>query len=119
MVRKACDTPFADSCVPLRGGENTGCGAGTMACYLSSADPTHTICDCPFNALPANSPCARSRDCIPGLACVDRGDGAPICLQVCRLNNQGLDCMSNPTMGACRPYRGLPPGSQSHATFGY
>lgn len=119
VTRKVCDIPFVDSCVPLPGSQNTGCGTGAMACYISSASPTHTICDCPFNAGSSNDPCTRTRDCVPGLACVDRGDGAPICLQVCRLSNMGLDCISNPAIGACKEYTGLPPGPAHHPTFGF
>ena len=119
--QKVCEVPFADSCVPLPSALNTGCGPVTsgMACYISSASPTHTICDCPYNALPANSACTRSRECIRGLACVDKGDGSmPKCLQVCKLSNDGSDCPSG-TPGSCRPYTGIPFGQQPHPTFGF
>ena len=119
---KVCEVPFMDACVPLPGGQNTGCGGttSTTACYISSTNPTHTICDCPFNALPANSPCTRTRDCIRGLACVDRGTGAmPTCLQVCRLTDNGLnDCPAH-TAGSCHPYFGFPVGPVSNPLFGF
>ena len=119
--QKVCDVPFMDSCVPLPSGQNTGCGNANsaMACYISSTNPTHTVCDCPFNAVGANSPCSRSRDCIKGLVCVDRGLGQPTCLQVCKLSNNGSDCLSNPTAGACHPYTGIPLGQTPHPTFGF
>jgi len=115
--QKICDVPFVD-CTPLGGSMNMGCGVGgTMACYLSSSHPNRTICDCPFMAVGANGPCTRSRDCIPGLACVDRGPMQPgICLQVCRLNTD--DCgTGNPE--ACRQYAGKPTNTVKHPTFGF
>jgi hypothetical protein len=116
-----CEVPFADACVPLPGSMNTGCGPASsgMTCYLSSARPTHTICDCPFGATPSNGPCTRSRDCIRGLACVDRGGASPICLQVCRLSDMGVnDCPSH-TAGSCRDYTGIPAGQPKNTTYGY
>jgi len=119
--QKVCDVPFVD-CVPMPGGQNMGCGpaTGTMACYLSSSDPTHTICDCPFKDVGSNGACMRSRDCIKGLACVDqRGDGStPVCLQVCRLSDEGqTDCPSR-VRGSCHPYYGVP-RTQPNPIFGY
>ena len=118
--QRVCDVPFVDTCVPLGGtGSNTGCTGTNMACYLSSAAPTHTICDCPMGAGFANADCTRTRDCFPGLACVDRQTGAsPKCLQVCRLSDNGADCPGS-TPGSCLPYKGIPPGTASHPTFGY
>jgi len=116
--QKVCDVPFVDSCVPLQGGQNTGCGATmNMACWLSATSPTHTFCDCPFGATGPNGVCTRTRDCVRGLACVDRGTGAPsICLQVCRLGSS--ECPSgNPA--SCLEYYGSPAGSVPHPTFGY
>jgi hypothetical protein len=111
-----CDVPFVDSCVPLPGMQNTGCGGGNMACYLNSASPTHTICDCPFNAVGQNQPCTVSRDCIRGLACADPGNGqGPVCLQVCRRGTS--DCPNGPN--SCRQYLGLPAGATPHPTYGY
>jgi hypothetical protein len=113
--QKVCDVPFNDSCVPSVG--NTGCGAGTMACWLSSTSPTHTFCDCPFGATPSNGLCTRTRDCVKGLACVDRGTGDnATCLQVCRLGS--MECPSG-LPASCRPYYGNPRGPVPHPTFGY
>lgn len=117
--QKICDVPFVDSCVPLPGTMNTGCGpnTGTMSCYISSTSPTHTICDCPMGASGNNGPCTRSRECVRGLTCVDRGDGAPTCLQTCRLNLEaGNDCVNQQV---CHPYQGIPRGSVSNPNFGY
>jgi hypothetical protein len=114
--QKVCDVPFVD-CTPLPGNANTGCGGGTMACYLSSSHPNRTVCDCPFNAVGANGPCTRSRDCVPGLVCVDRGPMQPgVCLQVCRLGTD--DCGTGNPM-SCRNYTGRPLGTTMHATYGY
>ena len=90
--QKVCDVPFVDTCIPLPGGQNTGCGGtATMACWLSSTSPTRTFCDCPFGDTGSNGPCTRTRDCVRGLACVDRGTGEPSsCLQVCRLGTHRL-----------------------------
>jgi hypothetical protein len=107
-----CDVPFV-ACNPV--GATSGC-AGATVCYLSSSHPDRTICDCPFAAAGENADCARSRDCIRGLACVDRGNGRPICLRVCLLANDGADCPGG--AGSCRPYRGAPAGS-TNDTFGY
>jgi hypothetical protein len=118
---KVCDVPFADNCVPLPSGQNTGCGPANsaMACYISSSNPTHTICDCPVNAVGPNYPCTRSRECIKGLVCVDRGLGSATCLQVCKLSNNGTDCVSNPTAGACHQYTGIPAGQTPNPTYGF
>jgi len=118
--QKVCDVPFVDTCVPLMGGQNTGCTGNTMSCYLSSTTPMHTICDCPQGASGPNGPCTKSRECNRGLACVDRGNGGtPTCLQVCRLNvDGGTDCNNGQV---CHPYLGIPPGppANANANFGY
>lgn len=113
--QKVCDVPFNDNCIPSVG--NTGCGTGAMACYLSSASPQHTFCDCPFGATASNGLCTHTRDCVKGLACVDRGTGEPAtCLQVCRLNS--MECPSG-LPASCRQYYGNPRGTMPHPTFGY
>jgi hypothetical protein len=113
--QRICDVPYVD-CTPLPGSMNTGCVGSTMSCYISSAQPDRTICDCPFGAGPANSRCRHSRDCLRGLACVDRGAGMPTaCLQVCRLGTG--DCNGNPA--ACHAYYGNPAGTVSNPTYGY
>src|SRR5262245_32935112 len=120
-VGKVCDVPYVDGCTPLMGGMNMGCGNGTMSCYLSSSNPTHTICDCPFNAMGPDRPCMFSRDCNRGLVCVDLGppNTTPVCRQVCRLSDNGvMDCPQR-TAGSCHAYFGIPPGTSSHMTYGY
>ena len=116
--QKVCDVPFVDSCVPLQGGQNTGCGPTTnMVCWLSSTSPTRTFCDCPFGATGPNGPCTRTRDCVRGLACVDRGTGEPAtCLQVCRLGS--MECPSG-VVASCRQYFGNPAGSVPNPTYGF
>jgi len=118
--QKVCDVPFVDSCIPLMGSQNMGCGTvGAMSCYLSSTNPTHTICDCPQGASGPNGPCARSRECNRGLACVQLPNGLPPqCLQVCRLHvDGGNDCA--PLGQVCNPYVGIPRGTAANADFGY
>jgi len=114
--QKACDVPFR-ACNPV--GVTSGCAGSTSstACYLSSTHPDRTVCDCPFGALGANADCARSRDCIRGLACVDRGNGRPTCLQVCTVASGGADCPGG-AAGSCHPYPGTTSGS-TNDTFGY
>jgi hypothetical protein len=117
--QKVCDVPWVDTCTPLGGNSNAGCAGGNMACYISSATPEHTICDCPQNGQPGNSACTKTRDCFPGLACVMRPTFAnPICLQVCRISLNGSDCPGM-TPGSCHAYTGLPPGTPSNQMFGY
>jgi hypothetical protein len=115
--QKVCDVPFVDTCVPLLGAANTGCGPGAMACWLSPTSPTRTFCDCPFGATPSNGPCTRTRDCVKGLTCVVPPTGqSAICLQVCRLGS--VECPSgNPA--SCRPYFGNPAGPVANPTYGY
>jgi hypothetical protein len=119
---KVCDVPFVDGCVPLGGGLNTGCGGPmreTEACYISSSHPTRTICDCPFMARGEQSPCTRSRDCLPGLVCAYTPVDGPICLRVCRRSLNGTDCPAGLPDGSCRAYPGNPVGTTMHADFGY
>ncbi len=101
-----CDVPFA-ACNPV--GATSGC-AGAAVCYLSASHPDRTICDCPFDAKGPNVDCVHSRDCVRGLACVDRGNGRPICLQVCLLTNGGVDCPGG--AGSCHAYA-------TNDTYGY
>jgi hypothetical protein len=118
--QKVCDVPYVDNCVPLPIG-NTGCtGGNTISCYLSSTHPDRTLCDCPAGAGGSDDPCKHSRDCVRGLACVDRPDGnPPRCLQVCdRTATTGsAACNSNPN--ACHPYYGNPMGTVAHPRYGY
>lgn len=119
--QKVCDVQYVPGCVPLQGSANTGCGpaTGTMSCYISSAHPDQTLCDCPAGAGGPTAPCKHSRDCNRGLACVDRGGEPPQCLAVCdRQATTGASaCNSNPA--ACHPYYGNPMGSVAHPRYGY
>lgn len=115
---RICDVPFVDTCAPLPGSNNTGCGAVSMnaGCYLSSSHPTHTVCDCPNGDKPANADCSRSRECLPGLVCVDPNGAGSICLRVCRLAGPQSDC---PLGQSCREYRGTNLSNSPHPTYGY
>ena len=84
---KVCDVPF-DDCVPLPASANTGCWAPALGCYLSTSDPSKTICDCPFHArLARTGTSARARgSASPGWsAWIRHGQGPKQCTRVCRL----------------------------------
>ncbi len=117
-TQKACDVEFKDTCSPLPGSGNTGCGTGSIACYISSAHPDRTLCDCPFQAVGEGKDCKRSRDCIPGLACsYVMSQGKSQCLQVCDLNLavNGSDCING---GGCRVFRGALGTGTPHVRYG-
>jgi hypothetical protein len=102
--QRACSIPFNDTCTPLGGSANTGCGVA-MACYLAASHPEHTYCDCPQSDGREGDDCARSRDCNPGLACTYLpNDGKATCRRVCDLTLNGTDCGSSG--GSCRAYPG-------------
>jgi hypothetical protein len=106
---KVCDVPY-DECVPLAVPNNTGCQGTAIGCYLSTSDPSKTICDCP-GGLAEDDVCTRSRDCFPGLVCVDKMNlGSKQCARVCRLGVPS-DCP-----GTCRTYMS---GGVSNVTYGY
>ncbi|HEY7374091.1 MAG TPA: hypothetical protein VIF57_18160 [Polyangia bacterium] len=109
---KVCDVPY-DDCVPLAAGMNTGCVGNALMCYLSTNDPSKTICDCEFPpGLREMDVCARSRECNPGLVCVDpNGQGTKLCTRVCRLA-VSTDC----SFGSCRVYMD---NGVANATYGY
>jgi hypothetical protein len=109
---KVCDVPY-DDCVPLGGSANTGCMGTAITCYLSTSDPSKTICDCQFPpGLRETELCTRSRECNAGLVCVDpNGQGFKQCTRVCRLTVP-TDC----TVGTCRTYT---EGGLSNATYGF
>lgn len=121
--QKVCDVPFMDGCVPLSGSANTGCpgsATGTVSCYISATHPDKTLCDCPAGSGGSNAPCKHSRDCVRGLACVDRRDGyPPRCLQVCDRNATTGLAACNGVPAACHPYFGNPMGSTANLNFGY
>jgi hypothetical protein len=107
---KVCDVPY-DDCVPLRSPDNTGCLGAAIGCYLATSDPSKTICDCEFTTNFAEGDvCTRSRECHPGLVCVDpNGQGTKQCTRVCRLT--GNDCI-----GTCRVYM---EGGVANSTYGF
>ena len=109
---KVCDVPF-DDCVPLPSSANTGCPGMALGCWLSTTDPSKTICDCQFPpGLGEGDLCTRSRECYPGLVCVDRqGLGFTECARVCRLGVPA-DCNGSP----CATYM---IGMVANTTFGF
>jgi len=109
--RKVCDVPFV-TCNPVS--PVSGC-AGAQGCYLSTTNPTRTICDC-AGAVLRNDPCNRSRDCLPGLVCVDPSStGDFTCRQVCLLSENGLNCAGGAS--SCMPFRGNT--TMANSTFGF
>ena len=95
---KVCDVQ-AVTCNPIKNGMPTGCPADTQGCYLSTTVTDRTVCDCPFKAGPTNSSCVLSRDCFPGLVCVDvLGTGSSICRPVCSLAPGASDCVGTTCM---------------------
>lgn len=98
---KVCDVQ-ATACNPIKNDMPTGCPTAAQACFLLSSTD-RTACDCP-GAGPANSMCSVSRDCFPGLACVDPdGMGNAICRPVCSLAAGANDCAAGMT---CTPIGG-------------
>jgi hypothetical protein len=98
---KICDVPFV-TCVPLPG-QQSGCTIGGQSCYAAGGD--RTLCACPGQVL-ANSACTRSRDCLPGLVCVN----ATVCRRVCNLMGGGNGGCNNGQ--TCRSLNGS-------TTYGY
>jgi hypothetical protein len=95
---KVCDVQ-AVTCNPIKNGMPTGCPADTQGCYLSTTVTDRTVCDCPFQAGGTNSSCTLSRDCFPGLVCVDvLGTGSSVCRPVCSLAVGASDCVGTTCM---------------------
>jgi len=110
-----CDVPFA-VCDPIGGGARAGCpstGGIAEGCYLAGAGaPDQTLCDCPFGGQRENDTCATSRDCLPGLVCVDSAGTSDLrCQPACVLQgnggcSNGRTCVAigaAATYGYCRP----------------
>jgi hypothetical protein len=109
--RKVCDVPFVD-CNPVP--PISGC-PGAQSCFLSTTNPTRTICDC-AGTVPRNDPCNRSRDCLPGLVCVDpTNTGDSRCRQVCLLSDNGSNCAGG--LSSCMPFKGN--STTANPTFGF
>jgi hypothetical protein len=100
---KVCDVQAA-TCNPIKNnGMPSGCPGDAQRCFLVSNSPVldRTVCDCP-GAGPPNSQCTFSRDCFPGLVCVDvGGTGNAICRPVCSLAAGANDCVAT----TCTPYK--------------
>ena len=89
---KVCDVQSV-TCNPVKNnGMPSGCPADAQACFVVPNGTDTTLCDCP-GAGPANSQCTFSRDCFPGLVCVDvGGTGSAICRPACSLAAGATDC---------------------------
>jgi hypothetical protein len=100
---KICDVQ-ATACNPINNKMPTGCPGDAQGCYLSSTVTDRTVCDCPFKAQPINGTCVLSRDCLPGLACVDvNGSGSGgLCRPVCGL----VAGANDPCPGSCMALKG-------------
>lgn len=119
-----CDVPQVD-CDPIQGAANNGCSGGSFtSCYVSS-QTEHTVCDCQtLNSSGAlGDTCTRSRDCFPGLVCVNGTGTGATCYKACRLPGDGgvdetrVDAGEQPCVGTCSPFQ-LSDGTSSK-TFGY
>jgi hypothetical protein len=89
---KTCDVQ-AVTCNPIKNMMPTDCPLAAQGCYLSSTVTDRTVCDCPFQAGGTNSSCSISRDCFPGLVCVDvTGTGNSLCRPVCSVAPGASDC---------------------------
>ena len=100
---KVCDVQ-AVACNPIKNPDvPTGCPLDAQGCYLSSTVTDRTVCDCPFQAGPTNSSCTISRDCFPGLVCVDvTGTGNSLCRPVCSVVAPASGCPG----GTCTSLKG-------------
>jgi len=89
---KVCDVQSV-TCNPVKNnGMPSGCPADAQACFVIPNGSDTTLCDCP-GAGPPNSQCTFSRDCFPGLVCVDvGGTGSAICRPACGLATGATDC---------------------------
>jgi hypothetical protein len=89
---KVCDVQFV-TCNPVKNnGMPSGCAADAQACFVVPNGTDNTLCDCPGAGM-ANSNCTFSRDCFPGLVCVDvGGTGTPTCRPACGLATGATDC---------------------------
>jgi hypothetical protein len=130
-----CDVPPVP-CDPVLNAAKTPqfshCTGNTfIGCYLSS-DSLNTVCDCQDSPPDGSSgsnlqPCNRSRDCFPGLVCIDPTGRGKQCRKICRLPGDGgvdltktdageMGCNNNdPTL--CLPFL-LSNGTLS-TTFGF
>ena len=97
---KVCDVKNVD-CNPVKALGATKCPGTAQGCYLSSTVTDRTVCDCPFNAVGEGKSCKLSRDCLPGLACVDATGTTDFrCYIVCSLTGAVSGCTGVQT---CHP----------------
>jgi hypothetical protein len=109
---KYCDVPFAD-CNPLAAASTSNGCPGILFCYIATSDVSQTLCDCQFPpGLREGDVCTRSRECNPGLVCVQDQLGTNRCTRVCRVAMGATDC----PVGTCRT---LTDGGKTNATFGF
>jgi hypothetical protein len=98
---KVCDVPFT-TCDPVGPPALTSCGPIARGCFVSSANPNATVCDCAGSARETDA-CSDTRQCIAGLVCADaNGTGLFTCRRVCNLDGSGTACVGT----TCRPYSG-------------
>jgi len=91
---KVCDVPLTD-CNPVKSAGSMKCSGTAVACYLSPTAQDRTICDCP-GSQKEGEVCSASRDCFPGLACVDAlgvGMSGLRCQIVCSLTATPNGCV--------------------------
>jgi len=106
---KVCDVKAAD-CNPVKALGPTKCPGTAQGCYLSPNVMDRTVCDCPFNAVGEGKTCKFSRDCLPGLACVDATGTTDLrCYIVCSLVGSTSGC---PGAQTCHTFNG-------NAKYGY
>jgi hypothetical protein len=90
---KICDVPLT-ACNPVGTQAQTACPVSAQGCYVSAAKPDQTMCDCPFGAQGNGASCTFTRDCVPGMLCVDANNTSDLrCHPVCTI---GLSCLGCP-----------------------
>jgi hypothetical protein len=89
---KVCDLKATD-CNPVKQMAPNPCPLPAQGCYLSPTVTDRRVCDCPGLSLPEGRICKLSRDCLPGMACVDAtGTGDFRCRIVCSLTGATSGC---------------------------
>jgi hypothetical protein len=89
---KVCDVQSM-TCNPVRNnGMPTNCPGAAQGCFIVPNGTDTTLCDCP-GAGKTGTQCSFSRDCFPGLVCVDvGGTGTGTCKPACSLAPGATDC---------------------------
>lgn len=97
---KICDVKAVD-CNPVRALGATKCPGTAQGCYLSATITDRTVCDCPGASQAEGKTCMLSRDCLPGLACVDATGTTDFrCYIVCSLQGATSGCTGAQTCHA-------------------